>query len=68
MMLIVSTIQFLWTTMDPLDSNMIINDQSMNLTGLYRLPEFKNVIRKQDFMKLVEANIDKKYQGNDMGN
>lgn len=41
--------QYYYCTMDPLDSNLIINEQSMNLTAHFRLPIIQSVILKSEF-------------------
>mmetsp|Transcript_8226 Transcript_8226/g.13767 ORF Transcript_8226/g.13767 Transcript_8226/m.13767 type:complete len:424 (-) Transcript_8226:38-1309(-) len=71
LLLCFSIIQKYFCSMDPLDSNYILNEQCMNLISIYRLPQVKFVMLKSEFFQLVDKNIQKKdasgSSGNDFG-
>lgn len=53
--------------MDPTDSNYIIYEQSMNLSSLFSLPQVKNVMHKEQFLSLVDRQMEFKYGHVNMG-
>ena len=57
MLLIVCFIQLLFVTMDPIDSDLIINEQCINLTAIYGLPNVKNILLKSEFLETLKLKI-----------
>lgn len=43
--------------MDPIDSDLIINEQCINLTAIYGLPNVKNILLKSEFMETLRQKI-----------
>lgn len=49
-------------TIDPLDSDLIINEQCMHLTSYYRLELVNNVILKSEFKKIIALKMEQENQ------
>jgi hypothetical protein len=47
--------------MDPLDSDLIINEQCMNLTATYNLPQVKDVMLRSELELVVKNLMGKKH-------
>jgi hypothetical protein len=45
--------------MDPLDSDLIINEQCMNLTSTYNLPQVKDVMLRSELELVVKHLVNK---------
>jgi hypothetical protein len=60
-LLFLGIIQCCFFTMDPTDSNLIIFEQCMNLSSIYSLPQVKDVMHKEQFLKLVDRLMEIKY-------
>ena len=50
--------------MDPLDSDLIINEQCMNLTATYNLPQVKDVMLRSELEMVVKNQMDMKNNHN----
>ena len=50
-----SVIQYRVSTIDPIDSDFIINEQCMNLSTLYSFSNVRNVMKKSEFMKKIQS-------------
>lgn len=55
-----STLLFFFCSMDPLDSDLIINEQCMNLTATYNLPQVKDVMLRSELESIVKNQMDQK--------
>lgn len=51
---VTSSFLFLFCSMDPLDSDLIINEQCMNLTATYNLPQVKDVMLRSELEAVVK--------------
>lgn len=51
---IVAIIQLAFLSMEPLDSDLILYEQCIHLSSAYSLPMVNKVLRKSDFMVLVD--------------
>jgi hypothetical protein len=60
--LVVSYLQKRLCSLDPLDCDLIVNEQCLNLTAIYNLPKVKNVMMKSEFLKVISKQMDQKSQ------
>ena len=57
-----STLQKLYFSFDPLDSNFITYELSINLTSVYGFKNIKKILSRSNFEKFIEDEIDKKHK------
>lgn len=60
--MVVSYLQKRLCSLDPLDCDLIVNEQCLNLTAIYNLPKVKNVMMKSEFLKVISKQMDQKSQ------
>ena len=59
-MIIVAYFQKRYCSLDPLDSDLIVNEQCLNLTSIHNMPKVKDVMMKSEFLKVIEKQMDEK--------
>jgi hypothetical protein len=56
-LLFIAIAQFMLSTLDPLDSNLIINEQCINLSATYNLPKVTNAIQKSYLLHIIKERV-----------
>ena len=62
-MLILSFVQLLFSTMDPSDSGFICYEQCVYLSSTFALERVDQVIRKKDFVDVIEYRVEEEFKG-----
>ena len=57
---VICFLQYFLATFDPIDSDLIINEQCINLSAIHGLPRVKNVILKSEFLENLRQKFYKK--------
>lgn len=57
LLLVFAILQYLLVTFDPLDSNLIINEQCINLSAEYKLPKSYKAIQKSYLQQVIKEKI-----------
>jgi hypothetical protein len=53
-MFLLGFLQYIFTSMDPLDSDLIIYEQSVYLSSNFNLPKVEQVMLRSDLIRILE--------------